>query len=48
MRSNEETAAGRKRKQAVTDGLLTPCTKKSAKLSLKGTQSQDPKNWMQR
>ena len=33
MRSNEETAACRKRKQAVMDELLTPYTKKSAKIS---------------
>ena len=43
MRSNEETAASRKPKQAVTELLLTPGTKKSAKLSLKRTQKSGSK-----
>ena len=43
MRSKEEIAAGRERKQAVIDGLLTSCTKKSDKLSLKGTQKSGSK-----
>jgi hypothetical protein len=46
MRGKEEAAAGKKRAQAATDELLTPCSKKS---SLKVSQKkQDPKNWMQR
>ena len=43
MRSKEETVAGRKRKQAVMDGLLTPCSKKPAKLTLQGTQKSGSK-----
>ena len=43
MRSKEETAAGRKRKPSVKDELLTPCTKKSAKTSLTGTQKTGSK-----
>ena len=43
MRSKEEIAAGRKRKQAVMDRLLTLFTTKSAKLPLKGTQKSGSK-----
>jgi hypothetical protein len=41
MRGKEEAAAGKKRAQAATDELLTPCSKKS---SLKVSQ----KNRIQR
>ena len=33
MREKEGTAAGKKRKQAVMDGILTPCPVKSAESS---------------
>ena len=43
MRSKEETAAGRKRKQSVMDELLTPSTKKSVESSLMGIQKSGSK-----
>ena len=43
MCSKEETAAGRKRKQAVMDKLLTPSTKTSVESSLMDTRKSGSK-----
>jgi hypothetical protein len=45
MRGKEEAAAGKKRAQAATDELLTPCSKKSSlKVSQKtGSKELDAK-----
>jgi hypothetical protein len=43
MREKEGTAAGKKRKQAVMDEILTPCPVKSAESSMKDSQKSGPK-----
>jgi hypothetical protein len=43
MREKEGTAAGKKRKQAVMDEILTPCPVKSAESSMKDFQKSGPK-----
>ena len=42
MRGKEEAAAGKKRKQAVMDEILTPCPVKSAESSMKDSQKSGP------